>query len=53
VHTRATNTSPPPSASSSTDSITVFSTPNTDRHTLAARTPYSALWNLTFDSQGP
>jgi hypothetical protein len=51
--TRATTISPSPSASIPTDSITVCSTPSTDRHTLAARTPYSNLQNLIFDNQEP
>jgi hypothetical protein len=38
--TRVTSTSPPrPSDSSSTDSITVYSTPSIRRHTLVVRTP--------------
>jgi hypothetical protein len=30
-------------------SMTVFSTPNRARNTLALRTPFSAHWFLTFD----
>ena len=37
------------SSSNSTSSTTVFSTPNTARHKLAFRTPFSDLQFLTFD----
>jgi hypothetical protein len=33
--------------------MTVFSTPSRARNTLALRTPFSAHWFLTFDSQKP
>jgi hypothetical protein len=40
----------PSSSSYSTDSITVFSTPNRARHKVAFCTPFSAHWFLFLDS---
>ena len=49
AHPRSQSAPSAPDAPSG--SITVFSTPNTDRHTLAARTPYSDL--VEPDIEGP